>query len=90
MPESKDVPAVPTACHLPGIPTSISLDKQICGKYKENEVQGKMKGKGGQKNRREHVGLPRWYFYKKILHAQLGQKNSMHTHTHLVYLLVYN
>lgn len=50
-PESKDVPAAPTACHLPGILTSASLDKQICGKYKENEVQDKMKDKGGQKNR---------------------------------------
>lgn len=40
MPESKDVPAVRAAWHLPGIPAAISLHKQIPGTDKENEVQG--------------------------------------------------
>lgn len=40
MPESKDVPAAPAAWLLPGIPAAVSLNKQIPGTDKENEVQG--------------------------------------------------
>lgn len=45
MPESKDVPAAPAAWHLPGIPAAISLNKQIPGTDKENEVQGQWRVK---------------------------------------------
>lgn len=45
MPESKDVPAAPAAWLLPGIPAAVSLNKQIPGTDKENEVQGQWRVK---------------------------------------------
>lgn len=42
--EAEGVSAVPTARHLPSIPTDSSLDNQLFGMSKQNEVQGQNEG----------------------------------------------
>lgn len=62
-PEAKDIPAVTPAQHLPSIPhlwrwqpSSSSLVR-----IRRMKCRHKMKGKGGQKNKREHARFTKWY-----------------------------